>query len=771
MLALRFIFQSGLPVKFTIITLILAATLSHAEPISVRWTKANDTNAEFLHVVETLNKQTGLKLSASDFLLVEDRTLATSNFKMFVQMAAGIPINQRSIRLWSDLKNKELIQAEALVENGQHIKNLEIKMRFLTAKHKVLQSGQSALALAKNLIRKSEDPQYGDLQEKRFWENGQLVRVITAKAQRGVHTIKVLFETGKVINSVYREYPQSDADDEFSIPALVYPIYEETENQKLQSRVFAQLKYLKKSIHFATDAYQPLRYRHYLGTKQDPILGLTLQGQADGFWAMSDLKSRAAAIYSGLPLVSNSFANGLVLEGRFATVNIHPEAFKVFSGIQFSPRPSAVFRASWQPTTASDDWDSYELVPSSAVSGKPLTYFEEAFNRPARRLANHNAAEYINDGFDEIQVYFAINTLFENLRELGFVDPELSTRPFHAFLYNPDLGAKDNAFYTDDTINFTTYSSHTGNMARDNSTIWHELGHGIMDRLMGDSVSLSDTGGLSEGMADFIAALVIEKVTRGQPFDGHLGFRIVNTTGFSLTNESHDDGEAYGGTLRDLMVAAKNKYGADGITKVGDLTMETMRLCRNHPGITAEVWFNHLLFADEIGHLPVRAPGELKDLILSALASRNFTLDGKNRADFKITYNGNEVNEGSPGSRSKPVRLSLGTGEKATYQLQINVSDGVTYQFKYPLKVRVQLQNGPLQGALHWDGEESTFVDYTLSKPGEALNINLSISDKCDWVNRPDGSCNDFAYIHLLPEGAKTSVAKKRFYLRLMPKK
>lgn len=171
----------------------------------------------------------------------------------------------------------------------------------------------------------------------------------------------------------------------------------------------------------------------------------------------------------------------------------------------------------------------------------------------------------------------------ESLHAVGFLDPELSTRPFNAFLYDPDIGSRDNAYYTDDTINFTTYSPSAQNYARDNSTIWHELGHGIMDRLMGDSIHLADTGGLSEGMADFVAELAIQTVTKGQPFEGSENFRIVNTTGFSFTNEVHDDGEAYGGSMRDLLMASRAQHGLEGFQKVGDLTMETMRLCRNNP--------------------------------------------------------------------------------------------------------------------------------------------------------------------------------------------
>ena len=59
------------------------------------------------------------------------------------------------------------------------------------------------------------------------------------------------------------------------------------------------------------------------------------------------------------------------------------------------------------------------------------------------------------------------------------------------------MESKDNAFYDSDTINFATYSPQELNMARDNTTIWHELGHGVMDRLMGTRLNLADTGGLS----------------------------------------------------------------------------------------------------------------------------------------------------------------------------------------------------------------------------------------------------------------------------------
>lgn len=758
-------------ISFLILILVTASV--HAEPISIRWTAHEDKNSEFTHLIENLNQRSGFQLSASDFLLIEDRELANNHFKMFIQAANGIPIKQHSLRIWTDIKTGQLIQFEARVENDSKTKmymsqTLQAWPAF--SLDNPIQNRNQLNQRAAQIIQKHiDDPMIRDLSATDNWENSRLVHTVIAKAKHGVHEIKFDFDSMRMISQTYKSFPDADAD-EFSIPALVYPIYEETPTRVVQNRVITQLKYLRKKIKASnTDPYSVLQIRHYISNLQDPILGLTLEGQADGYWAMSEVKTKAAQIFSQLPDIENSFSRGVILEGRYATINIHPDAIEEFKGIQFTPLRSAVFKPSWGPVSNSDA-GAWEMIPGGSFLGKALTSFEEAFQRPARRLPDHNPVEYINDGFDEVQVYFAINTLMDSLHQIGFTDPELSTRPFHAFLYDPDINSRDNAYYTDDTINFATYSSEAQNYARDNSTIWHELGHGIMDRLMGDSVQLADTGGLSEGMADFVAALVIEKITKGQSFEGSEDFRIVNQIGFSLTNEVHDDGESYGGSMRDLLTLAKNKYGVNGVAKVGDLTMETMRLCRNNPAITAEVWFEHMLFADELGHSPIRASGELKDLIQQALAHRNFTFDGQNRAQFKIIYNHSEIGSSGPASRENPIRLNLAAGEKANYTLQVTATDGEAYKYTYPMRVRVQLRQGPLQGALKWDGEETTYVDYTLNNSGDSIDVNLSISSECEYVNRQDGSCVDFAYIQLWPEGAKSPVAKKRFYLRLMPK-
>ncbi|NBT59481.1 hypothetical protein EBT16_11920, partial [bacterium] len=489
---------------------------------------------------------------------------------------------------------------------------------------------------------------------------------------RGYHQISISVSDGRVVKSVYQPFPF--ADEYLSVPALVYPLWEEYENVPLNlgGRVAGELKYLKTKVREAgNNPYELLQKEmKYLESMFDPIKGLTEEGRKEGYWAMSYVKNQANQIYEKLPLVPNSFNEGVILEGKYTTVNYHPSV-QSLTGIKFNLKRSSQFRPNW--VVVDHDSEMMEMVPDSGLLGRPLLSATDAYSRSARRLPEHSAVEYINDGFDEVQVYWAVTQLFESLRPMGFTDPELSTRPFHAYLYDTDISMKDNAYYTDDTINFTTYSSKTHNMARDNTTIWHELGHGLMDRLMGDHLNLADTGGLSEGIADFVADLVIRDVTKGQDFVGSDQLRILNHTGFYLTNESHDDGEAYGGTLHDILQKAMEKEGLLGLQKVTDLTLEAMRFTRNHPELTATEWFSHLLFADDLGHLPLRRPGELRATIEEALNGRNFSLTGAATADFKLMNGQQDIKSTGYGSRAQPLPVKLRPGESKDFQLRVQL--------------------------------------------------------------------------------------------------
>src|SRR5690606_17309884 len=116
---------------------------------------------------------------------------------------------------------------------------------------------------------------------------------------------------------------------------------------------------------------------------------------------------------------------------------------------------AAHFYPKWVEDATLQEW---EMIPGAAYFGLPMADSLSALNRSALRHPQHDPVTYINNGFDEVQVYYGINQLFDSLKPMGFVDPDLSTRPFHAFLFDPDIASKDNAYYDADTINFTTYS-------------------------------------------------------------------------------------------------------------------------------------------------------------------------------------------------------------------------------------------------------------------------------------------------------------------------
>ncbi|NDC24230.1 MAG: hypothetical protein EBZ49_08900 [Proteobacteria bacterium] len=747
------------------------AGLSVAEVKKVRWTYQEDRDADLAHIVQVVNEKTGLKLTTKNFLLIENRPLATSYFQMYVQQAGGLPVQGQVIRVWTDLKKRETIQVEAHVD--EEVPQILVNRWSKTPR---LDSA-GTVQLVKSAIKEhGEDLAIRDLKWKDTWVKNQVMRVVRVKSRRGIHKVMISVTDQKVVDHRYEPFQQADAGTQeqgkyFSVPALVYPIWEEYEGVPVQldSRIKSELRYLMREVREGGEnPYQALSEgKKYLETFLDPIRGLTEEGRKLGFWAMSYVKEQAQEIYRKLPVVENSFNSGAILEGKYTTVSFHPSAMKL-QGIQFALKASSQFRPNWVYTDASNE--TMEMIPESGLLGRPLYSIDDAYSRVAQRLSDNNPVQYINDGFDEVQVYWAVTQLFDSLRPMGFTDPELSTRRFHAYLYDTDISMRDNAYYTDDTINFTTYSSQTHNMARDNTTIWHELGHGVMDRLMGDHLNLADTGGLSEGMADFIAQLVVKDVTQGKDFVGAEKMRILNHTGFYLTSESHDDGEAYGGTMNDILDKAMAKDGLLGLRKVSDLTLEAMRLTRNHPELTANDWFSHMLFADEMGHGDLRRPGELKSYILEALNGRNFSLEGAETASFALLNGSDEVLSTGPGSRNQPIVARLKAEESAEYALSVRLKNSATYQFRFPVTIKVQLRQGPIQGAIHWKNESDKPLEYVLRSEEDTAVIPMAVTGTCDEVNRPDGSCVDYAYVQIWNQGeTEEAQAKKRFYIRVIP--
>lgn len=762
----------------TLLFLSLPAFAETIPSVAKRWTFHDQLGTSLEDIVARFSQETGIALSSADFTLDEDRDLAFNHYRRYAQLQQGVRVKGMGLRVWTVDHDRRLLQAEmeaidptAPTPVTQRLLNRSSVfpngVRDLTP---VLSSAETA-SLARRALASEEDKTVRGLSWQDFVHEGALVRDVQITSRRGSYELRFDLATKRLIKKDYHPFEKADQSGNASnLKVEVYPIYEEFAGQ-IQPRIPVVLKNLSAQVRRPTsDPYANAFTSQLLYSKYDPTLAETPEGRAQGYWSDAILRAQVEQATQAVPLTDNDFSTGdFLLQGKFATVNIHPEAFHQWQGITVPERFTTHFFPVWHDIVI-DGEDDTEILPGSARFGKALTTPGEAATWPANRDPSHDPVRYINEGFDELQVYYAVNQMFDSLRPLGFRDPELSTRPFHAILYDPDIAMRDNAYYTNDTINFTTYSPSELNYARDNSTIWHELGHGVMERLMGDFLKLADTGGLSEGMADFVASLVIQDVTGGASFPGENDQRIVNKTGFFLTNEAHDDGEAYGGSMKDILNAAVQQWGQAGLKKMADLTLETMRLSRDNPHLTANDWFNHMIFADEIGRRGVRRPGELHDIILAALQSRNFYPQETERGSLTLTYDGHAVDSGKPGSRGRDIRVTLDPTASQTFTVTATVQDGTGFHFNYPLTLRVYLRTGPLQGAVHWTGEEQTFVDYTINQSGEQVSIPLEVSGTCDSVNREDGSCSDFAYIQVfngIASPTTKAFGKKRFYVRV----
>ncbi|NRA68479.1 MAG: hypothetical protein HRU19_28600 [Pseudobacteriovorax sp.] len=724
-------------------------------------------------ILEAFNSLKGSFFSTSDFWLTEERAMATLNYRRYAQIREGSPVNGRSIRIWNHPETGEMIQVEvrltAYPEQPRSKQRRDIKLP--EADH---------VAAAKTLHEFSSDStQINHMEVETEWHENDLKRRVTIEDGNGIHSW--LFPVSSTTTRTYqfREYHQADYQD--PIPAKVFPIWEHPAGnpEAVASLDTVSLKYLLKSIPDAdASAYSSITDLGLLRSNFNRAEGNTLSGRQQGFWNGDFVMSMVRGILSSLSFQQNTFdnedQNNVRLVGKYARVFVHPNSKQLGDDLSFQPSESPYFYTGYKPTA---DGNDYTLEARVRTFGYALSHRLDAFDRLpfTGDKVNNDITALMNTGFDEVQVYWAINTFFDQMQPLGFSDPELSTRPFDAILFNPSIGSRNNAFYSRDTINFTNYTKGNQNYARDNTTIWHEIGHGIQDRMMGDHYRFADSGGLNEGMADILAYLVVAAETKGSYFEGREGMRINNQIGFHLTNESHDDGEAYGGAMRDILHLAQETLGYfDGLALASDLIFETMRLTRDHPGITAEIWFEHMIFADSLVReisLPsgkIRSPGMMRPHIINALKSRNFGFaPDATPASLRLTYNDEPVTNRSIGSRYQPLRVAPGD-ELTRIPLKVSIADGSEYQFKYPVRVQIQYEGGPLQGAISWQGQKNIYEEFTLESESDALDHTVVARPTCDESNRADGTCSDFVYVKIFEDEKQEPIAKKRFYLHLV---
>ena len=721
-------------------------------------------------MIDKANTETQVKFEDSDFYLIEDRLLATSRFQMYVQQSQQIPVAKTAIRIWSDKASNELILAEMHLSEETKQDEIKLASKYLKAKFSpfAIKSKKLSLSISKlvanEISKHATDNRVISMKFTDQWKNGELVREVEVRGRRGIHHLSVSLLRNIVLENSYSEFPQSERFQ--TVQANVFPIYEEVEaTGEILPYQVKDLKFISANI--PDGGENPLSIFNdvkFSENSYNPLLAETQSGELNGLWSEASIRRKVTDSVSKFPLKMNDFDGGMVLQGKYATINLHPAAIG-FKDVNFPLRPSVNHMVSWINVEG-----EYFAKPLSGLYGKTIRSKEELLNRLPERLPDHDTVSYINSGFDEVQVYYGVTVLMDALAEMGFEDPELSTKPFHAFLYDPDISMRDNAYYYDNTINFTTYSPGQPNFARDNPTVWHELGHGVMERLMGAHLGFADSkggyGGLSEGMADFVAKIIIEHQTSGAEFPGMNDFRIINKTGFYLTNEMHDEGESYGGAMNDMLNTVIEKSGREGLYDFADLTLEAMRLTRNHPSLSARSWFEHMLYADELGS-EVREIGQFKAIIENSLVKRNFSFDSNFKpSSMTVSFENGELTNSSEASRDRPIS-ECGVNGVVSHDLKLELKSGDAKFIRFPAIVKVEFQKGALQGAIKWDGEETNPTLYTINSEDEILNIPLRASMDCENVNQPDGSCKDYAYIQVYNNDSLKPVAKKRFYLKL----
>lgn len=158
-------------------------------------------------------------------------------------------------------------------------------------------------------------------------------------------------------------------------------------------------------------------------------------------------------------------------------------------------------------------------------------------------------------------------------------------------------------------------------------------------------------------------------------------------------------------------------------------------------------------------------------MILKALNGRNFNMDGSAPAAM-VVKNGNvELSSDGAGSRNRPIKVAAEDQKPAEFNIEVAVKNSATYQFKFPVTVKVNYTGGALEGGVHWLNEEAGSLSYTLNSEADIAKFTLGTDGRCDEVNRPDGSCVDYAYIQIWNQGETVKPqAKKRFYLKVYPK-
>jgi MYXO-CTERM domain-containing protein len=207
------------------------------------------------------------------------------------------------------------------------------------------------------------------------------------------------------------------------------------------------------------------------------------------------------------------------------------------------------------------------------------------------------------DGFSEVQMFFHVNTIYAFFRGLGFdrlidqpltsvvnlrapVDfndlenaadalctgtPPVPTAGHQLFPFGNAAFAPNGALFGVTGGGIVFGQAASGDMAYDGDVVYHEFTHALMNTLTPDfgANTLDEfgedptTGGMNEGMSDYFSSAFLNDPDLGEYAAPALGLpagpmrTLTNskTCPASLWNETHEDGEPWGGALWDGRIA------------------------------------------------------------------------------------------------------------------------------------------------------------------------------------------------------------------------
>ena len=419
-------------------------------------------------------------------------------------------------------------------------------------------------------------------------------------------------------------------------------------------------------------------------------------------------------------------------------------------GRVFNPSPVVALK----DDTLRDQDDSADAIPEAAYTDVILPELDGSGFLDGRYVstgltenrANEPTLEYnyLRDDprFEEVMVYYHVDTVARYLKRLGFDfldDWQIPT--------NVHISEGPDAFYdhTDMSINF---GDGGVDLAEDAEVIIHEYGHAILDRQV-PGIFGGEGSAIHEGFSDFIAACFFTAVSDGYGdtivFDWvgshdpeYGGTRPVNGSKHypeDMVGQPHADGEMWSASLWELFEV----LGRDGSIS---LVIESHFYLSSDPEFVDGA--SALFVADQELNGGVNS-----DLILSVMENRGFLTPPKLASD------GFEENDTA--DTAAVVELPF-----VNEELSIHTADNddyYTFNLAETMQVGLGIDFQPIYGELMLTLTGADGVVHVTFETKDVASLELVSGDYFVTVSGVNGATNDYKLALIIDSHGDTSDA------------